>query len=250
MAAKRASQPRKSVWLTPRPARGRRAAESGSGAGNLDREKIVATAVRLLDAEGDAQFSMRLLAAELNVTPMSVYWYVANKDDLMELALDAVAGEIDLPDLTAGRPWQSDLRALAAAWRRTMVAHPWAIRSYGEYLNIGPQSMRFSACAQTVVARSPLPEQERPAALSAVFQYVYGFTSMESRWLEYGRESGRTADEFLEEVAGSVAEAPGIEAGGGMMERHSGVSIGELRDRDFDRALDWLLAGMCAGLTA
>ena len=47
MAGKRASQPKKSVWLTPQPTRGRRGTERGSGAGNLDREKIVATAVRL-----------------------------------------------------------------------------------------------------------------------------------------------------------------------------------------------------------
>ncbi|NXY96165.1 TetR/AcrR family transcriptional regulator C-terminal domain-containing protein [Streptomyces sp. BR123] len=250
MAAKRASQPKSSVWLTPEPTtRGRRGPERGSGAGSLDRERIVATAVRLLDEQGDAKFTMRVLATELGVTPMSVYWYIANKDDLMELALDAVAAEIELPDPAAGRDWREDLRALALSWRRTMVGHPWAIRSYGEYLNIGPHSMQFSACAQAVVARSPLPEAERPAALSAVFQYVYGFTSMESRWLEYGKEAGRTADEFLEEVAGSIAQAPEIAAGGGLMERRSGLSLGEMRDRDFDRALDWLIAGMCAGLS-
>ncbi|MBB1242011.1 TetR/AcrR family transcriptional regulator C-terminal domain-containing protein [Streptomyces durbertensis] len=248
MAANRASQPRSSVWLTPRPpTRGRRGADSGSGAGSLDREKIVATAVRLLDAEGTAQCSMRRLAAELGVTPMSLYWYVNNKDDLMELALDAVAGEIALPDLEAGNDWRDDLRALAASWRHTMIGHPWAIRCYGEYLNIGPQSMRFSRCAQAVVARSPLPEEEHSTALSAVFQYVYGFTSMESRWQEYGRESGRSPDEFFEEVAGSVAQAPGIKATGGMIERHSGLTMQQMRDLDFDRTLDWLLAGMCVG---
>ncbi|HEV2639034.1 MAG TPA: TetR/AcrR family transcriptional regulator C-terminal domain-containing protein [Actinocrinis sp.] len=249
MAAKRASQPKKSVWLTPQPTRGRQSAYRGSGAGNLDREKIVATAVQLLDEQGDAKFSMRSLAARLDVTPMSVYWYIADKDDLMELALDAVAGETELPDLEAGHGWRQDLRALAASWRRIMVAHPWAIRFYGEYLNIGPRSMQFAACAQAVVARSPLPESEQPAALSAVFQYVYGFISMESRWLENARESGRTADEFLDEVARSLAQAPEIAVGGGLMERHSGLTLREMRDQDFNRALDWLIAGMCASIS-
>lgn len=244
MTGKRVSQPRKSVWLSPPRARGRKGTESSST--GLDLDRIVAAAVRLLDAEGDAQFSMRRLAAELNVTPMSLYWYVANKDDLLELALDAVAGEIKLPDPGPDSDWREELRALATAWRRTMVAHPWAVRAYGAYLNIGPCSVRFTSCAQDIVARSSLPQHEHPAALSAVFQYVYGFISTETRWLEYARETGQTADEFFSEVADSVEEMPGERASGGLMEQHESLSMDELRDRDFDRALDWLIAGMCA----
>jgi AcrR family transcriptional regulator len=250
MRGKRASQPRDSVWLRSRPARKSRGSDSEVGAGSLDQVKIVACAVRLLDSGGDSSFSMRLLATELNVTPMSVYWYVKNKDDLLELALDVVAGEIELPAVDAGHDWREDLRALAAAWRRTMVAHPWAIRCYGEYLNIGPQSLRFTECAQTVVARSPLPARDQPAALAAVFQYVYGFTSTENQWLEYGKEAGRTTDQFVADVASSIAAMPSALAQGGLLERHNSLSIEELRDRDFDRALDWLFAGMVAGAEA
>ncbi|ADJ42454.1 TetR family transcriptional regulator [Amycolatopsis mediterranei S699] len=239
---KRASQPRESVWLSPRPARKHRAGES-----ELDREKIVATAVRVLDAEGDAKFSMRLLAEELNVTPMSVYWYVANKDDLLELALDAVAGEIELPSLDDGNDWREDLRALARAWRRTMVAHPWAIRCYGEYLNIGPSSLRFTECAQAVMACSPLPLKDRSAALNVVFQYVYGFTATESRWLEHLAETGRTAEEFAAEVTGSMAAMSSTLEQGGLLERDGDQSMEQLRDRDFDRGLNWLFTGMVAG---
>ncbi|MFE0023226.1 TetR/AcrR family transcriptional regulator [Amycolatopsis sp. NPDC059021] len=243
---KRASQPRDSVWLSSRPARKQRGSDAEIGAGNLDREKIVACAVRLLDTEGDAQFSMRLLAAELNVTPMSVYWYVANKDDLLELALDAVAGEIELPAIDAGNDWREDLRALASAWRRTMVAHPWALRCYGEYLNIGPCSLRFTECAQAVMARSPLALRDQAAALAVVFQYVYGFTATESRWLEYIRETGRTPDEFVAEVAGSMAAMSSALEQGGLLEQHHDQPMTEVRDRDFDRGLDWLFAGMAA----
>ncbi|SDY61757.1 regulatory protein, tetR family [Amycolatopsis xylanica] len=224
-----------SVWLTS--GKGRKSRDSG-----LDRDKIVATAVRLLDAQGDV--SMRALATELNVTPMSMYWYVANKDDLLELALDTVAGEIELPE--ADDDWQAGLRALAQAWRRTMVGHPWAIRCYGDYLNIGPNSMRFTQHAQAIIARSPLSKADQASALSAVFQYVYGFATNESRWLEYGRKTGRTVDEFVDDVAASVAEVPWVSVRSGVVEQKHSQSMAELRDRDFDRALDWLLAGMLA----
>lgn len=86
-----------SVWLTERPPL-KRKAEQPAG---LARDKIVAATVRLLDADGLAKFSMRRLAAELGVTAMSVYWYVDTKDDLLELALDSVMGEMRLPDEAA-----------------------------------------------------------------------------------------------------------------------------------------------------
>lgn len=96
-AADRAKGPaRTSVWTEHRTSRGRR----GSQPAGLDRGRIVDAAVRLLDAEGLAKFSMRRLAAELDVTAMSIYWYIDTKDDLLELALDAAFGTLRLPDGT------------------------------------------------------------------------------------------------------------------------------------------------------
>ena len=124
-AADRAKGPaRTSVWLERQGGPGR-GAESGQPAG-LDRDKIIAATVRLLDAEGAAKFSMRRLAAELNVTAMSVYWYVDTKDDLLELALDAVFGTIPLPRRERGRAdWREQLRELATGYRGLLVRHPW-----------------------------------------------------------------------------------------------------------------------------
>ncbi|XIE79353.1 TetR/AcrR family transcriptional regulator [Streptomyces sp. SBR177] len=90
-AADRAKNPaRSSVWLE------NRAARSGGGPAGLDRERIVAASIRMLDEEGLAKLSMRRLATELNVTAMSLYWYVDTKDDILEYAIDTVYGEMDL----------------------------------------------------------------------------------------------------------------------------------------------------------
>lgn len=97
----------------------------------LDRDRITEATVRLLDEEGLAKFSMRRLAAELNVTAMSVYWYVDTKDDLLELALDAAAGEMNLPDaesVTPGR-WRETLRELASEYRGCWSGTPGCHRS-------------------------------------------------------------------------------------------------------------------------
>ncbi|RAJ33210.1 TetR family transcriptional regulator [Kitasatospora sp. SolWspMP-SS2h] len=248
MATKRASQVKKSVWLTPGPVRGRRSPRAGEGGpGSLDREVIVAAAVRLLDAQGEAKFSMRALAARLDVTPMSLYWYVADKDDLLELALDVVAGEMVLPGAGDGTDWQSGLRALAVTWRAAMLAHPWAVRIYADYLNIGPNSVRFSARALEIARASPLSGTDAMAALSAIFQYTYGFTSTEVNWAEKAAEAGTSTEELVEEITEAVRDLPGL-ADSGVLPDHPREPEHLLREREFHRALDWLLAGMQADL--
>ena len=95
---------RVSVWLDRRtPSRTRKADQPA-----LDRDRITAATVRLLDAEGPAKFSMRRLAAELDVTAMSLYWYVDTKDDLLELALDTAFAEI--PPSREDADWRDRLR--------------------------------------------------------------------------------------------------------------------------------------------
>ncbi|MFJ5228291.1 TetR/AcrR family transcriptional regulator [Kitasatospora sp. NPDC088391] len=250
MSAERASQIKKSVWLAPPPVRGRRsprAARDGAagGAGALDRDVVVAAAVRLLDEQGEARFSMRALAARLDVTPMSLYWYVSDKDDLLELALDVVAGEMVLPEAGDGASWQAGLRALAVAWRAAMLAHPWAVRVYANYLNIGPNSVRFSARAVEVAHASPLSPQDATAALSAVFQYTYGFTVTEVNWEEKATAAGTTVEGLMTEITEAVLEIPEIADSGALVERPQEADLAR-REREFHRALDWLLAGMTA----
>ena len=75
-----------SVWL--RPTRER------TGQPSLSREQIVRAAIELLDAEGAAGLSMRRLGTKLGSGATSLYWHVANKDELLELAVDEVLGEI------------------------------------------------------------------------------------------------------------------------------------------------------------
>ncbi|MFE9251779.1 TetR/AcrR family transcriptional regulator [Streptomyces sp. NPDC007088] len=94
----------------PGPGTGPRArARRSDQPSGLDRERITAATVRLLDEEGLSKFSMRRLAAELDVTAMSVYWYVDTKDDLLELALDAVMAEL----LTGGPEAEAEAEAEA-----------------------------------------------------------------------------------------------------------------------------------------
>src|SRR3954468_15562836 len=91
---------------------------------NLTREQIVATAMTPLDTEGLAGLSIRKLAAKLGSGATSLYWHVPTKDDLIDLLIDEVWGEIDIPDSgLAG--WRSGLLLFAHSMRSAILRHPW-----------------------------------------------------------------------------------------------------------------------------
>ncbi|MFD5266896.1 TetR/AcrR family transcriptional regulator [Streptomyces sp. NPDC058335] len=236
---------RTSVWLQGKARRGR----GGGQPSGLDRDRITEVTVRLLDAEGLDRFSMRRLATELSVTAMSVYWYVDTKDDLLELALDAAFGELELPDPeTADEDWREQLRALAASYRALLVRHPWLSPLAGRYLNIGPNSLVFSRTIQRVVRRTGLPDHRITSAISAVFQFVYGYGTIEGHFFGRVADAGMTPDEYFQHSMSKVTEVPEtaevIEESKNLMAARGGDTVAEMLDRDFAFALDLLIAGI------
>ncbi|MBD0423467.1 TetR/AcrR family transcriptional regulator [Streptomyces sp. TRM S81-3] len=237
--------PRPSVWLGGGPRRGRRGGGQPSG---LDRERITKVTVRLLDTEGLAGFSMRRLAAELNVTAMSVYWYVDTKDELLELALDAAFGELRTPDPEADGDWREQLRTLAREYRALLVRHPWLSQLAGTYLNIGPNSLAFSRSVQRVIRRTGLPAHGVTGAISAVFQFVYGYGTIEGHFLARAADTGLSPDEYfrhsMEAVSGTPDTAGVIQQAQDIMAARGGDTVAEMLERDFDFALELLIAGI------
>jgi AcrR family transcriptional regulator len=86
--------------------------------------------VKLADTQGIEAVSMRALADELGVGAASLYRYVARKDELVELMVDAVMGN-DLEFELRG-DWRADLRSFAHGLRAMVLRHPWmAVPSAG-----------------------------------------------------------------------------------------------------------------------
>ena len=61
----------------------------------LSRERVLLEAVALADESGIGALTMRRLADRLHVEPMSLYYQVANKDEILDGMVDIVFGEID-----------------------------------------------------------------------------------------------------------------------------------------------------------
>lgn len=87
----------------------------------LTRERVVAAAVELLDAGGEAGLTFRALAAHLATGPGALYGHVADKDDLLAAAADAVLARVT----TSGDGPAAAVRAAALGLFDAIDAHPW-----------------------------------------------------------------------------------------------------------------------------
>lgn len=115
------------------PARAGRGRPAG---GNLSRERIVAEAVAIADAEGLQKVSMKHLAERLGSGVMSLYRHVPGKDELVVLMYDSLmAGPVPLPE---AEHWREILRHWGLGVRDLFNAHPWALTVATSERPMGP----------------------------------------------------------------------------------------------------------------
>ncbi|AXB45009.1 TetR/AcrR family transcriptional regulator [Amycolatopsis albispora] len=224
-----------SIWLSER--RAAPARQPG-----LTRAQIVGEAVAMLDAEGLPALSMRKLAARLDVAPMSLYWHVPTKDALLELALDAVSGEIELPPEDGD--WVDRLRRIAHGLRDTVRAHPWIATLYGVMLNAGPEAMRVYDAFVGALEDSPLPREEIAPMAGVLNNFIYGFIVNEMKWRQRVAAHGASMAEFNADVAGKFAAAYGDRYP--RINRYLGLGDAADPDDQFDYGLARILRGTAA----
>lgn len=163
----------RSIWLRPeRAARDRR----------LSRDAIVAAAIAILDAEGARGLSMRRIADSLGVTAGSLYWHVATKDELLELAADHVTGEIELPDADAGGGWRTAIAAIARGQRAMLLRHPWVISGAGAQPNMGPSALGLADRTLAILAGAGFGPDLAATAVGAIGNQVIGAVMAETAW--------------------------------------------------------------------
>src|SRR6516165_9478568 len=87
------------------------------------RDEVLAAAVDLLDEAPDAPLTMKRLSTRLGIAPMTLYGYVANKEELLEGVAAIVFDEI-FADIPVNAPWDEQLRAQALRIHSVVVRHP------------------------------------------------------------------------------------------------------------------------------
>ncbi|MGC7102655.1 TetR/AcrR family transcriptional regulator [Amycolatopsis lurida] len=227
-----------SVWTRPRRGREQPA---------LSREQIVAEAVRLLDADGLEALSMRTLGKALGAGATSLYRHVANKDELIELVVDEVYGEIEVPEIGAGG-WREAAVGCAQSVRSMIVRHPWIASALGNVglSHLGPNVMRLNEGMLGIFedAGFSLPEADR--ALGAMFSFVIGMGITEAAWLTMLARSGQTEREWGEVLRPAVeaATAPYPRLSRLFTESTAHADLTEEREDSFEYGLARVLDGL------
>ena len=144
----------------------------------LSKQRVVVEAVRLADREGVDGLSMRRLAGALGAGAMSLYYYVASKEELLDAMIDVVFGEIELPPEETD--WQSAMRRRAVSARQVLARHPWANGLMVSRTSPGPANLRHHEAVTACLRRAGFPVLMATHANWLLDSYVYGFALQEA----------------------------------------------------------------------
>jgi AcrR family transcriptional regulator len=155
----------------------KRAGRPRAGEERLSREAILTAALRLVDDEGIDALTMRRLASELGVNPMSIYHHLPNKAAVLGGLAELVFAGLELPDPGDAVPWQNQLKDAARAFRNALRAHP----------NLALQVLSDTSAVSEVVVvtiepfyraldRAGLTPRQVFEAANTIVDFIHGFS--------------------------------------------------------------------------
>ena len=153
----------------------------------LSRDRVLAGAIKVADAGGIGALTIRSLAQELGVKPMSVYHYVTNKDEIIDSIVDLVYSEIDLP--VPGGDWRTEMRRRANSASRVLAGHPWATALLQSRLNPGPATLRHHNAFIATLRTAGFSVGLTAHAFALIDSYVFGFALSEIALPIHGPDS-------------------------------------------------------------
>jgi AcrR family transcriptional regulator len=182
---------KESIWTRkPAPAPARE---------TLTREQITKMAMKTLDEEGLAGLSIRKLAAKLGAGATSLYWHVPTKDDLIDLLIDEVWGEVDVPDPSLAG-WRNGVLLFGHSLRAAVLRHHWLPEVMYTRPSLGPNAMAMGARGLVLFGAAGFTGLDVDYAMGSVMSYTFGAASAEVATREVVRRSGLTLHEWASEM--------------------------------------------------
>jgi AcrR family transcriptional regulator len=143
----------------------------------LTKERVLQAAVALADEDGIESLTMRRLAEALDIEAMSLYYHVANKDEILDGMVDHAFREIDLS--SSDFDWKLAMRQRAISVREVLSLHPWAINLMQSRTNPGPALLQHHNAVIGTLREAGFSVEMTAHAFSALDAYIYGFVAQE-----------------------------------------------------------------------
>ncbi|WP_419996262.1 TetR/AcrR family transcriptional regulator [Streptomyces boninensis] len=227
------------VWA--RPTRKRREQPS------LSREQIVSEAIQLLDADGLEALSMRKLGARLNAGATSMYTHVRNKEEIVELVVDEIFGELDIPSAADAADWRAAAARSTRSVRAAILRHPWSAPVLGAAgtAYLGPNMMRLSDGLLALFEAAGFAGEEADRAMDTLFAYAIGMSISEAAMVTAIARSGMSEQEWAAQLWPAARQAA---KGYPRLERRyaeqSARGLGEGTADQFDAGVERILDGL------
>ncbi|GAA2075071.1 TetR/AcrR family transcriptional regulator [Actinomadura alba] len=171
----------------------------------LSLERIVETAVKAADSDGIAAASMSRVAADLGVSTMSLYRYVAAKDELLKLMTDAAYGPPP-----AGPPAEEGWRAALSHWAQAELAalrrHPWILRIPISGPPITPNAILWLEQGLCGLRDTGLPEADKFSVMLLVTGFVRNAATQAVDVREAAEKSGSTVQDVMASYGRMLAQ--------------------------------------------
>jgi AcrR family transcriptional regulator len=212
-----------------RPVAGLRPRRTGD---SLTRQRVVAAAIELADADGMGEASMRRVAAALGVATMSLYRYVPSKDALVLAMIDAVFAEHPLPAVPP-RGWRPRLELCARRQWAMFRRHPWLAGSISlTRPQLAPHAMAHTEWVLAALEETGLDLNDRMYLHIVLLSQVRGLATAFEPEADAQRDTGMTNDEWMQ------AHQPTVDA---LLRSGSLPNLARMVERDdFDLDLDRL----------
>lgn len=167
----------------------------------LSRERIIQTAIDLVAREGEDVLSMRRIAQELDVWPMSLYRYFQDKQALLDALAEAAASGITLPSATGS--WRTQLQLLLRQTKTAFQQHPGGLHLRLSGPALPPAAARVTETATQILEAAGLDPVEATAAWQALVHYTAGAAILNAAdQFEYG------LDRFLDGLQLRITTSP------------------------------------------
>ncbi|MGY4765313.1 TetR/AcrR family transcriptional regulator [Kribbella sp. CWNU-51] len=216
-------------------------------------EQIVTAAIELLDSEGLDGLNMRALGQRLGTAATAIYWHIKTKDELVQLAGDAIWAEIELPDLEAG-DWREAATAMAVGLHGMLTRHPWLGQAFGSHLLSGPGKFRYDDHSLALYEQAGFAPADADRAAATVLIFVIGSAlgtaaevSLNRRLSRGGHDPEQTIQEFMARSREVAAQFPYVRA---RLNTTAATQYAAEPDNTFDFGLQTILDGFQTRLSA
>jgi AcrR family transcriptional regulator len=163
----------------------------------LSRDRVIQTALRIMDEGGLEAVTMRRIGRELGVEAMSLYNHVRDKEDILDSICEAVLAEFRVPEAD---DWADGIRRAAREYRRLLLAHPTVVTLMTERKRpfTNPESLRAYEYALELFRTAGLSEADAVKAFHTFGGYILGFVTMERGMIVGGPDDEVHAHAHLE----------------------------------------------------